>query len=77
MRPNTRRRLFFGLALTAALGAVYVPCAGPVLAAMVLAQAPKDLTVAGEVVDEQGKPIGLIDIQDLVVLKMLDFEPDT
>lgn len=28
------------------------------------------------VVDEQGKPIGLIDVQDLVVLKMLDVEPE-
>lgn len=29
------------------------------------------------VVDEQNKPIGLIDVQDLVVLKMLDVEPET
>jgi arabinose-5-phosphate isomerase len=29
------------------------------------------------VVDDGDKPIGLIDVQDLVVLKMLDVEPDT
>ena len=28
------------------------------------------------VVDEHDKPIGLIDIQDLVMLKMLDVEAD-
>jgi arabinose-5-phosphate isomerase len=28
------------------------------------------------VVDAQDKPVGLIDVQDLVVLKMLDIEPD-
>ena len=28
------------------------------------------------VVDSQGQPVGLIDVQDLVVLKMLDIEPD-
>ena len=28
------------------------------------------------VVDESNRPIGLIDIQDLVVLKMLDVEPE-
>jgi arabinose-5-phosphate isomerase len=28
------------------------------------------------VVDDNGKPVGLIDVQDLVVLKMLDVEPD-
>jgi arabinose-5-phosphate isomerase len=28
------------------------------------------------VVDEHGKPVGLIDVQDLVILKMLDIEPD-
>jgi arabinose-5-phosphate isomerase len=27
------------------------------------------------VVDENDKPVGLIDVQDLVVLKMLDVEP--
>jgi arabinose-5-phosphate isomerase len=26
------------------------------------------------VVDDEGKPVGLIDVQDLVVLKMLDVE---
>lgn len=29
------------------------------------------------VVDGEGRPLGLIDIQDLVVLKMLDVDPDT
>ena len=29
------------------------------------------------VVDEEDKPVGLIDVQDLVVLKMLDVEPET
>jgi arabinose-5-phosphate isomerase len=29
------------------------------------------------VVDEDDKPVGLIDVQDLVVLKMLDVEPET
>lgn len=29
------------------------------------------------VVDEQDRPLGLIDVQDLVVLKMLDVEPET
>jgi arabinose-5-phosphate isomerase len=29
------------------------------------------------VVDEHDRPIGLIDVQDLVVLKMLDVEPET
>ena len=29
------------------------------------------------VVDEQDRPVGLIDVQDLVVLKMLDVEPDS
>jgi arabinose-5-phosphate isomerase len=29
------------------------------------------------VVDEHDKPVGLIDVQDLVVLKMLDVEPET
>jgi arabinose-5-phosphate isomerase len=29
------------------------------------------------VVDDDERPIGLIDVQDLVVLKMLDVEPDT
>jgi arabinose-5-phosphate isomerase len=28
------------------------------------------------VVDEDGRPVGLIDVQDLVVLKMLDVEPE-
>jgi arabinose-5-phosphate isomerase len=28
------------------------------------------------VVDEQDRPVGLIDVQDLVVLKMLDVEPE-
>ena len=28
------------------------------------------------VVDDGGKPIGLIDVQDLVILKMLDVESD-
>jgi arabinose-5-phosphate isomerase len=28
------------------------------------------------VVDDQDKPVGLIDIQDLVMLKMLDVEPE-
>ena len=28
------------------------------------------------VVDDDNKPMGLIDVQDLVVLKMLDVEPD-
>src|SRR4051794_32882100 len=28
------------------------------------------------VVDEQDRPVGLIDIQDLVILKMLDVEPE-
>jgi len=28
------------------------------------------------VVDEQDRPVGLIDVQDLVILKMLDVEPD-
>jgi len=27
------------------------------------------------VVDEQNQPVGLIDVQDLVVLRMLDVEP--
>ena len=29
------------------------------------------------VVDDQDRPIGLIDIQDLVVLRMLDVEAET
>src|SRR5687767_12079589 len=29
------------------------------------------------VVDENDKPVGLIDVQDLVILKMLDVEPET
>lgn len=29
------------------------------------------------VVDDQDRPVGLIDVQDLVVLKMLDVEPET
>ena len=29
------------------------------------------------VVDDEDKPVGLIDVQDLVVLKMLDVEPET
>jgi len=29
------------------------------------------------VVDEHDRPVGLIDVQDLVVLKMLDVEPET
>ena len=29
------------------------------------------------VVDVQDRPVGLIDVQDLVVLKMLDVEPET
>jgi arabinose-5-phosphate isomerase len=29
------------------------------------------------VVDSDGRPVGLIDVQDLVVLKMLDVEPET
>ena len=28
------------------------------------------------VVDDQDRPVGLIDVQDLVVLKMLDVEPE-
>jgi arabinose-5-phosphate isomerase len=29
------------------------------------------------VVDDDGKPVGLIDVQDLVILKMLDVEPES
>jgi arabinose-5-phosphate isomerase len=29
------------------------------------------------VVDDDDQPVGLIDVQDLVVLKMLDVEPET
>ena len=29
------------------------------------------------VVDDHDRPVGLIDIQDLVILKMLDVEPET
>jgi arabinose-5-phosphate isomerase len=29
------------------------------------------------VVDDDDKPVGLIDVQDLVILRMLDVEPET
>jgi CBS domain-containing protein len=29
------------------------------------------------VVDEKNQPVGLIDVQDLVVLRMLDVDPQT